>query len=162
MKYFENCTTIDEAKLRYKKLAFELHPDISGRDSTAEFQEMQNQFEHFKPTKKKYEKEEDNFREQSEDFMRMINDLMNIKSIEFEVCGSFIWIHTETKEVRHQIKAIKNDSFKPACWHSTKMMWFFAPIDYKRGKTGLSIDEIRRKYGSEFYEGNKDKELKTA
>lgn len=162
MRYFDDCFTIDEAKARYKKLAFELHPDISQRDSTAEFQEMQNQFEQFRPRRKKYEKEDQHFTEQSEDFMKMINDLMTIRGIEFEVCGSFIWIHGDTKAVKEQIKAIQNESFKRASWHSMKMMWFFAPIGYKRGSAGLSMDDIRRKYGSEYYEGEKDKELQRA
>ena len=59
MKYFTNCKTLDEAKQLYKKLVFELHPDTSGRDSKAEFQVMQNEFENFRPTSEKFKGEYD-------------------------------------------------------------------------------------------------------
>jgi len=42
MNYFTDCSSLDEAKQLYKKLVFELHPDTSGRDTKAEFQELQN------------------------------------------------------------------------------------------------------------------------
>lgn len=43
--YFENCTTHDEAKKLYRRLAMELHPDKGGCD--AEFQELNRQYRDF-------------------------------------------------------------------------------------------------------------------
>ena len=43
--YFENCTTHDEAKKLYRRLAMELHPDKGGSD--AEFQELNRQYRDF-------------------------------------------------------------------------------------------------------------------
>ncbi len=34
MKYFKDCATIDEVKVRYKKLAKENHPDAGGDTAT--------------------------------------------------------------------------------------------------------------------------------
>ncbi len=34
MKYFNSCTTIDEVKAQYKKLAKENHPDMGGDTAT--------------------------------------------------------------------------------------------------------------------------------
>lgn len=42
MKYFLGITDIKKAKLRYRKLAKQLHPDKGG--STVEFQKMQNDY----------------------------------------------------------------------------------------------------------------------
>ena len=153
-KYFEQCSTLDEAKALYKKLAFMLHPDKGG--DTAEFQEMQNQFEKFTPKSEKFKGEFENFN--AEHFKDIIEKLMQIRNIEFEICGSFIWLSGETKANKEEIKAIKSESFKPAQWHSKKLMWFFAPSDYRRfsGKT-FEMDDIRRKYGSERFEREKEK-----
>ena len=68
--YFKDCQSLDEAKALYKKLAFQLHPDCSGRDSTDEFQEMQSQFEHFKPKTQKYETEWEQW--SAPDYMKII------------------------------------------------------------------------------------------
>lgn len=153
--YFSKCASLDEAKILYKSLAFKLHPDVSGYDSTAEFQAMQNEFAKFKPSKEKYKDEFENFHHEA--FMQMIADLMKIKGIEFEVCGSFIWLSGDTKPVKDQIKEIKNEAFKPACWHREKCRWFFSPSDYKRrGGKKFSMDEIRNKYGSEMFANRQD------
>lgn len=150
MRYFENCTTLDEAKKQYRKLAIELHPDTSKRDSAKEFIEMQSQFEKFKPKTEKFKGEEESHNAQF--FMTIIDDLMKIALIEFELCGSFIWISGNTKAAKEEIKAVKNELFKPAMWHSKKLMWFFSPSNYKRtGGKELSIEEIRNKYGSETF-----------
>ncbi len=42
MKYFLGITDIEQAKLRYRKLAKQLHPDAGG--TTVEFQKMQQEY----------------------------------------------------------------------------------------------------------------------
>ena len=159
--YFESCQTLDEAKALYKKLAMQLHPDLSGYDSKADFQEMQSQFESFRPQREKFKGEQENWN--AADFKDIINELMKIRNIEFEICGSFIWLSGETKANKEEIKAIKNEAFKPAQWHSKKLMWFFAPVDYRRfsGKN-FEMDDIRKKYGSEKYQAEREKQVQAA
>jgi DNA repair protein RadC len=160
--YFQGCTSLDEAKVLYKKLAFELHPDVSQRDSEEEFKEMQNQFERFKPQTEKYKTE---FETHSpHDYMDIIDDLMQIKfDIIIEVCGSFIWLSGDTRAAKDQIKAIKNEAFKPAQWHKKKFMWFFAPVDYRRfSNKEFDMDEIRGKYGSEKYKPHQNSKISGA
>lgn len=151
--YFEGCTTLDAAKALYKKLAFQLHPDLSGYDSTAEFQEMQNQFERFKPQTEKYETEWEQW--SAPDYMKIIEELLKIKGIEIEMIGSFIWIGGDTRPVKDQIKAIESDIFKPAAWHKKKFLWYFAPSDYRKfTNKEFSMDELRDKYGSQNFRHN--------
>lgn len=59
MKYFKNCKTIEEAKLLYKKLAKEFHPDMKG-GSKEVFQEMESEYRNFLATSIK-EKQKDFF-----------------------------------------------------------------------------------------------------
>ena len=49
MKYFIKCKTPEEAKMLYRKLARELHPDMKGGNKEA-FQEMENQYRDFLAT----------------------------------------------------------------------------------------------------------------
>ncbi len=160
--YFSNCTTLDEAKALYKKLAFELHPDVSGRDSKAEFQEMQNQFEAFKPQTEKYQTEFESHN--AAHFMQIINDLMQIKhDIEIEICGSFIWISGDTRSAKDKIKAVQSEAFKPAQWHRKKFVWFFAPADYRKfSSKEFDMEEIRNKYGSEKYKPHQNHKISGA
>ena len=53
--YFDNCTTLDEAKKLYRELVKKLHPDLGG--DTASFQAMQNEFENFRPETEKFKGE---------------------------------------------------------------------------------------------------------
>jgi hypothetical protein len=45
MKYFLGITDIEQAKLRYRKLAKQLHPDAGG--TAIEFQDMQTEYKEF-------------------------------------------------------------------------------------------------------------------
>lgn len=153
MNYFQACTTLDEAKALYKKLAFQLHPDVSGRDSKAEFQEMCNQFERFKPQTEKYQTEYENW--SAPDYMQIIDELLKIPNIEIELIGSFIWIGGDTRNAKDKIKEIRNDLFKPAQWHKKKMLWYFAPSDYRKfSNREFSMDDLRTAYGSQTFERN--------
>ena len=152
-QYFANCTTLDQAKAEYKKLAFILHPDTSGFNSKEQFQDMQNQFAAFKPKTEKFKGEEAGH--SAENYMSIIQDLMQFEGLIIEICGSFIWLSGNTKEHKEAIKELRNESFKNAAWSSTKLKWFFAPADYKRfSKKSLTMDEIRNKYGSEEVHAN--------
>lgn len=47
-RYFDDCSDLESAKERYKRLAKELHPDVGG--DSAEFSEMKRQYEEVKGT----------------------------------------------------------------------------------------------------------------
>lgn len=154
---FAQCATLDDAKKLYKKLAFQLHPDIHGAGSTAAFQDMQNQFHAFRPAAES-EKFKGEFEQWNANaFMAVVDDLHKIPGLIVEICGSFIWISGDTKPNRDKIKAVDpRDYFRPAQWHREKEKWFFSPADYfRRSKEGLSMEEIRSKYGSEIRDAPK-------
>ena len=153
--YFENCKTAEDLKKAYKKLARELHPDNNrDRDTTGEFQRMQEEFEkawsclkdvHVNKEGETYTKETT---ETAAEFMDLINKLLNLPGIEIELCGSWIWVTGNTKPCRDELKKF---GFR---WANNKAAWYYHRDPYrKKSKTSMSLDDIRRMYGSEKFTG---------
>ena len=148
MSHFNECKSLDEAKVLYKKLALQLHPDRSGYDSTADFQAMQNQFENFRPTSEKFKGEFDAWN--AVEYAELIQQLMQIPDITIEICGSWIWLAGNTKPVKEQIKAVDTGEGMRRGWSKNKQKWYFSPKGYKKrnGKV-LDFEEIQNLYGYE-------------
>ena len=165
MNWFSSCQTITEAKKEYYKLCKMYHPDIStDPNATKKMQEVNLEFENFKVgdnSKLKYKEEQQHFDEEAKQFIKIVTDLFYIKSIEFEVLGSWVWVTKSVKEKKEEIKAInpkgqKYDLYKPFIWNRKKGMWYCSPKSYKGGSSGKSHDYIRSKYGATTYQGKKD------
>lgn len=75
-----------------------------------------------------------------------LNKIIHLQGIKIEICGSWVWVSGNTKE--HWL-LFKGAGFR---YSPPKKMVYFRPEYSKRRrykKNGLSIDEIRSKYGSE-------------
>lgn len=153
MRYFDNCQTLEDVKQLYKKLARELHPDCNrDRDTTAEFQDMQKQYDeawkrcehiHKNASGETYTKETT---ETSEAYAAIIEALLHMPGLVIELCGTWLWVTGNTKEHKDSLKAL---GFKYA---SNKKAWYYHEGEYHRyGKSNKSMNDIREMYGSETY-----------
>ena len=152
-RYFDSCTTAEDVKQAYKRLARDLHPDCNhDRDTTAEFQEMSRQYEeawkrcrntHKNAEGETYQKEST---EDASVYADLINALLPMPGLMIELCGSWLWITGNTKEHKDSLKAL---GFR---YSSNKQAWYFHIEPYhKHGKGNKSMDDIRDMYGSQKF-----------
>jgi hypothetical protein len=152
MKFFDECQTLDEVKSTYKKLAMLHHPDRGG--DTATMQEINKEYA-FASAKiasgAKFTTEE---REKeikfSEEYRKVIEQIIYLPQIQIEQVGFWIWVTGETRAVKEQLKEAG------LFYASKKIAWYFRSDTYKVKYGGKkSLDEIRSKYGSEIINGTK-------
>ena len=146
LKYFKNCTTKEECKKMYKKLAFKHHPDRGGDLDT--MKEINNEFDWimkngiFKSAKKDAKKDYDFSTSQFKD---IIEQLIKFDNIIIDIVGCFIWIKGNTYPIKEELKAL---GFR---YSKNKKSWYIAPVEYmqnrKSYKRQYSMEEIKNKYG---------------
>lgn len=141
MNYFENITTIEELRKRYRELLKKHHPDNGGDVSI--MQEINSQYDALfdvlnRPGNtggKTYAKEDD-------EQLRAILDAISGFNITVEIIGDWIWAF-ECFEYKDKLKEL---GFK---WAAKKKAWTWHNGAYHRHHNGeVSLDEIREKYGS--------------
>lgn len=152
MKWFKDCTNIEEVKELYKKLCRKHHPDVSGYDSTATMQEINAEFtQAFNALKNKHRtenKEQDNSPadEAPEEFMNIINALVNCDGLEIQLIGCWIWLEGNTYSYKDIIKSL---GFR---WASKKKAWYFRrEEDACRSRKDTSLEEIKSRYGCKTF-----------
>lgn len=161
MKHFTNCKTAEDLKQEYKKKVRELHPDCNpNKDTTAEFQQMQEEYtkawellknKHMNADGETYEKETT---ETPQEFMDILEKLIHLQGIQIELCGSWLWISGNTFEYREIIKGL---GFK---WSKQKSAWYYHREPYrKHSKKSMSLDEIRNLYGSAKFDTEEQQKI---
>lgn len=145
MIYFNNCKTIDEVKAQYKKLAKQYHPDLGGDTATMQAINKEYAFACANIAKGQgmTDEEANNEMNMSELYRQVIEKIIHLKGIVIELVGHWIWVTGDTKPVRMELKSAGLFfAFK-------KEAWYFRSDEYKKGNGKKTLDEIRRKYGSE-------------
>lgn len=167
MDFFKNCKTVAEAKSTFRKLAKRYHPDLNpSEDTTAIMQEVNNQFQAFKPAELAFGSEGEKFEASAAQWSQIVVELLKLEGVEFEVIGSWIWITKSTKELAPAIKAInfegkKFDQYKRPLWHAKKKCWYISPKGYRKfSGQGYSLDQVRELYGSNKFKAPSKKRLK--
>lgn len=154
--YFIKCTTLDELKKEYKRLAFIHHPDRGG--STATMQAINAEY------KAAFDRLNSNTsssfyggtqsahtttKETAADFITIINKLLSMDGLEIELCGKWLWIGGNTRKHKDTLKAAG------CTWCSKKKLWaWHYPEDVRITSKRASMDHIREKYGSTVIKAN--------
>ena len=136
--YFHDCSSLEEARRIYIRLAKTAHPDAGG--STKDMQDLQEAYEMYKSN--------NNVKMEKEDFTidSIINDILAM-NISCELVGSWIWLFNEnTYQNKEKLKAM---GFR---FSGGKKRWYWTPNPHHvRGGSKLKMEEIRMKYGATIY-----------
>lgn len=157
MSYFSNCTTVEEIKITFRKLARQHHPDLGGCEET--MKAVNNAYEQALKTCNGQtsvgsdgEAHTYKYNESVEhDLMEVIMKLiaLDIPDVEVVLIGVWVWIipsesnPTATKAFKEQLKEIK------CRWHSQKKCWYYrSPLQGYCFSGGKDISELAGKYGA--------------
>lgn len=150
MRFFNDCTTIEEVKATYKKLAKQYHPDCGGDTATMQAINTEYAFACAKILKGEdlSAEEVDEGIRLSEEYRKVIESIINLSGIIIEVVGHWIWVTGNTYPVRKQLKEAG------LFFASKKLAWYYRAEEYKTKGGKKSLDEIKAKYGSETISNN--------
>lgn len=145
MKYFNHCSTLEEVKDTYKKLAFEHHPDRGG--DTATMQAINAEYAYASALLLKGANLSQNAAEReikfSEEYRRIIEQIIHLPNIKIELIGLWIWVSGKTKPVHKELGAAG------LFYAPKKKVWYYRSADLKERRGGRkTLDQIRAKYGS--------------
>lgn len=150
-KFFIPCPkSLPELKRMYHALALKYHPDHGGDEASMKI--INNEYTHlFSFLKNRQEnmegevytsKEENN--ETPEQFIRIVQALINCDGLRLELCGSWLWASGNTMPYKERLKEL---SF---FWCRGKKVWGFnfLPPKKKAHSFRWSMGQIREKFGS--------------
>lgn len=146
MKFFNDCKTLDAVKARYRKLAFEFHPDRGGEKETMQAINTEYAFATAKLVSgaNLSQQESDKEMQFSEEYRLIVEQIIHLPEIRIELVGLWIWVTGNTKPVRKELKEAG------LYYASKKEAWYYRSGYLKEFRGGKkSLDEIRSKYGSE-------------
>lgn len=137
-------TDVDSLKRAYFKLAKVYHPDAGG--TKEQFQKLQKEYEGLFKTimsgSNLSANDIANEIELDENLRKAVDAIIGIPQLNVELIGKWIWVSGNTYPIRNELK---NAGFMFA---PVKKMWYYKGIE-SAGRGKLTIDEIRKKYGSQ-------------
>lgn len=153
MRFFTGCTTLQDVKALYKRLAKENHPDLGGDTATMQAINTEYAYACAKIAKGAGLSGEQADKEIkfSEQYREVIEKIVYLPGIVIEIVGNWIWVTGNTRPVKDTLKCAG------LFFASKKSAWYYRSDAFKvRGK-GAPLHEIRRKYGSETINTRQEK-----
>src|SRR5690554_656011 len=153
MNYFNNITTLDEAKNVFKTLCKSLHPDTSGYDSHSDFISMHNEFKSIADKLKFHTNYESDKDFDADKFYNAFKQFDGLVDINVSFVGCFIWLEDVKAGAMYKqkdsIKSINIEGYNSARWAGKRKMWYFSSEGYsQKFKSNKTIEQIKETYGS--------------
>ena len=159
MQYFNNCSTVEEARKQYRALLMQYHPDHAGEEGESITKEIIAQFAAFLKSfmaqsfNSYYEDKEYKPGEETVyPFQDILSQIINF-DCEIEIIGYWIYCFN-SKEIKEQLKEL-------GFWFSGKhKAWVFSGSP-KKGRAGKkTLDDIRAEKGSKKVNREEENEKK--
>ena len=145
MIYFKECHTIEDVKVRYRTLAKIFHPDCGGSNEL--MQALNTEYAVACNTVLSSDNvatdEAQDAMKLSEEYRRVIEQIIPLPGIKIEIVGNWLWITGNTYPVRLQLKQAG------LYFASKKQAWYYRSEEYKTTGSKKTLEEIKAKYGSE-------------
>lgn len=143
MKYFADCTTIEELKKAYKNLALKNHPDLGGSEKV--MQEINDEYHSLLKTFAQNGKWADNRAFEGYDyskdlFAEVIQKIISF-NMDIEIIGTWIWCFN-SYPYKEQLKEL-------GFWFSkSKKAWVYNGEGKKMFRSSSSVQDLRDLHGS--------------
>lgn len=139
----ESPVTEELVKAAYRQASLKFHPDRN--PAGIEMMKLVNEAkEALKSESYPFEYKAEEGYNYGEEINEALNKIINLQGLIIEVCGAWVWVSGNTKE---HWTILKDAGFK---FSPPKKMVYFRPhyaTARRYKKDGLSMDEIRGKYG---------------
>jgi hypothetical protein len=153
---FKNCKTVADVKSRYRELCFQLHPDVSGWDSTEKMKDLNETYHRELKSRngetKTYKGRKYTYRYNSTRESALMETLAKIiraqlpPEITVKVVGIYIWISGTRKGDLETRKKLRKAKF---IWHGRRKRWFWKPEDYRsRYNRKATFQDLEDLFGS--------------
>lgn len=152
MKWFHKCESVESAKALYRELSKEHHPDLGGDAEVMKEinAEMDRFLESFIGGRIYAFNEEREKNVNSTPFVEILRKVVHF-NCRIEIIGFWIYCF-ESKEIREELKEL-------GFWFSGKhKAWVFSGMKKKCYRSGLSIEEIRSRWGSSLVREKEEEE----
>lgn len=150
MKYFNECKSLSEIKLEFKRLAFIVHPDKGG--SNDEMRALISEYEFacarcLRDGNYTAEEQETEIKLNAE-YQAIINKIIGLENLEIVLMGAWIWVTGETKRHKEILKEAG------LFYASKKIAWYYRPETEKSGnRKPMDLGNIASKYGAQKLTG---------
>jgi hypothetical protein len=165
---FGDCLTIAEVKAKFKRYAFQVHPDLHPADQFAKWNEamqvLNSVYLHECQKRDGERYDGDDQREHVYKYNRTTEETLAAAVaraaraklpdyVTVSVVGIYVWVEGTRKEDAECRRILKGDGEdKPAdrfFWHSKRMAWYWKPPSYRaRYNRSASLDDLKSYYGS--------------
>ena len=162
--FFSHLAEVGAIKSEYRTLAKLHHPDLGG--DTATMQKVNAEYhaalENLNgQVSMGFDKKEHTYhysQEVEQEVMDKISELlaMALPNTEIELIGTWIWVSGDTRPVKDKLKEV-------GCrWHGKRKVWYWRRFTHRRRYSNMSMNQIRRSYGSQTFDSKATDALQIA